>query len=157
MVHVMSSQLLWPTTAKTENPRKEPTNSPQLLFNDVTTQWVTLSNNDPWAIWAICNYESLLIDLKISSHMCWPFRTRVHSRILPVLWSGQSHAWTAWLDWPSMYQWQDRKHKIRSQRGLYTSVLYAVGYIVMPSNLKELYFSHADRLSKIKLAALLMG
>lgn len=76
MVHVMSSQLLWPTTAKTENPRKEQTDSPRLLFNDVTTKWVTLSNNEPWAIWKICNYDSLLIDLKISSHTCWPFRAR---------------------------------------------------------------------------------
>lgn len=34
----MSSQLLWPTTAKTESPRKEATDSLWLLFNDVTTQ-----------------------------------------------------------------------------------------------------------------------
>lgn len=62
MVCVMSSQLLWPTTAKTESPRKEPANSLRPL------QWchnpcVPLSNN-----------ESLLIGLKISSHTCFQSR-----------------------------------------------------------------------------------
>ena len=88
MAHVMSSQLLWPTTAKTESPRKEQTDSLRLLFNDVTTQWATLSNNDPWAIWEICSYDSLLIDLKISSHTCWPFRAGVGRAPTPSLeWS----------------------------------------------------------------------
>ena len=88
MVRVMSSQLLRPTTAKTESPRKEQTDSLRLLRNDVTTQRVTRSNNDPWVIWEICSYDLLLIDLKISSHIRWPFRAGVGRAPTPSLeWS----------------------------------------------------------------------
>lgn len=124
MVHVMSSQLLWPTTAKTESPRKEPTNSPRLLLNDVTAQFATRSNNDPRAIWEICKYDSLLIDLKISSHMCWPFRAGVGRAPTPSLeWSELCLDSLTWLAIPcTSDQWPGRKHKIRSSRGPVHSV-----------------------------------
>ncbi len=155
MVHVMSFQLLWPATAQTKHPRKEQTVSLWLLFNDVTTQWVTLSNNDQWVIWEICNYDSLLIDPKTSSHICWPFRAEV------------GRAPTASLEWSQLcldsLTWpvillpvtidQASKH-IFSPWGACALRLHAVGYI---GNLNGLYFSNAHGLSKLKLVALLMG
>lgn len=122
MVHVMSSQLLWPTTAKTESPRKEPTTSLRILFNDVTTQRAPPSNNDPWSISEISKDESLLIDLKISSRMCWPFRAGVHMDPTPS------------LEWSELcldsltrlaIQWRGCKHKTRPLRGLYSLPTYS--------------------------------
>ncbi len=153
MVYVMSSQLLWPTTAKTESPRKEPTNSLRLLFNDVTTQWVTLSNNDPWAIWEICSYDSLLIDLKISSHICWPFRAGVGKAPTPSLeWSELCLDSLTWL---AILAPVTSDQAVNTRFGPWgPCTLCTVGYV---GDLNGLYFSHADGLSKLNLVALLMG
>lgn len=151
IVHVMSFQLLWPTTAKTENPRKEPGSSLWLLFNDVTAQRVTLSNNDPWAIWEICSYDSLLIDLKISNYMCRPFRIGVHMDFKPSLeWSTLCLDSLTWM----AIRVQGCKHTIPCLRGPCTQSLHNKSYV---GNLKGLYFNCADRLSKLKLVAMLIG
>lgn len=99
---------------------------PYGYFSMMSLQWVTLSNNDPRAIWEICNYDLLLIDLKISSHICWPFRTR----------TGVGRAPTPSLQWSELCldsltghlctsdQWKGCKRKIWPLRGLYPQSSY---------------------------------
>lgn len=94
--HLSCSQLL-----KTESPRKEPTDSPWLPLNDVTNRFVTQSNNEPWAISENCKYDLLLIDLKISNHMCWPFGAGVGRAPTPSLeWSQLCLDSLTWLAVP---------------------------------------------------------
>lgn len=153
MAHVMSSQLPWPTTAKTESPRKEPTNSLRLLFNDVTTQRATLSSNDPRAIWEISNYDSLLIDLKISSHIRWPFGARVGRAPTPSLeWSELClDSLTRLVILVPVTSDQ----AVNTRSGPWGApTLRTVGSV---GNLNGLYFSHTDGLSKLKLVVLLMS
>ena len=151
MAHVMSSQLLWPATARTESPRKEQTDSLRLLFSDVTTQWVSLSNNDPWAIWEISNYDSLLIDLEVYQATCAGLSEQIFMCMGPT----PSLEWSVvCLDnltcWLSEQQWPGRRRRICSPG----DTLCADGYV---DNLKGLDLSHADGLSRLTLVALLIG
>lgn len=78
----------------------------------MTSPTRSVSNNDTWDIWEICSYDSLVIDLKISNLICWPFRGGVSPPR-----SGLSHVWTAWHDQPS---------KIWSSRSLDVPSLFSV-------------------------------
>lgn len=73
MLHVLSSQLLRPTIAKTESPRKEQACSLWLmLMMSLPIEWHhPIMTHGPLRVLQLYR---CLIDLKISSHICWPFR-----------------------------------------------------------------------------------
>lgn len=157
MVHVMSSQLLWPTTAKKRKSEKSTNPCPwgYFFFNDVTTLWVASSNNEPWAIWEISNGDSLLIDLKLSSHICWTYGTGLCMDPTPFF--GVVTVVFGQLDLTGHPCTSEKIVNVSSTPWEACVVqLYTVNHAVMSRSLKGLHVSHNNWFSKLKLVVLLI-